>query len=499
MIRPRWQNTKPTPKQQFFDKWNKAIAFLAVANLAWAIFDISYIQLRSFWVNKKFQLFNIPSLEVSFYSLPNITARYDKIKGVGMHQKSQEYIKSYQSLDNFISKKEFKDQRLEQMLNQNKQLIMSAIDELERSRVNTNINNIEMIKKRLVTRIGERDYKDSITKFHTREYIKQNGWSNESKFLKEKIIPKLNASYILQKNQDGRILDYSWKLDLPFQLLFLINIILQAYLLKIRFRTITWKDAIIKQWGDILFFTPFLRLLRIFPTIAKLSYAKLIQIEPLRAAISQWVVAVLAIELFEVLTVKIIDSFQQNIQSNLLPNRIRGLCSYKSPGKKGSSELKEFLRLWMPLLLKKIGPNMRAQLIALLNHSLQKSIESSKLPIPLRDNQIIDRAESVISMKLASSMADVILGLSKNTGERLSAKDYQMEKIALEAIDKFWEELASSLEEEAILSESQELITSFLEGIKIFSFRQFKNNTDFSDLIIELDDLNSISKNDRSI
>ena len=106
------------------------------------------------------------------------------------------------------------------------------------------------------------------------------------------------------------------------------------------------------------------------------------------------------------------------------------------------------------------------------------------LMFTLRDNQIIDRAESVISMNLASSMADVILGLSKNTGERLSAKDYQMEKIALEAIDKFWEELASSLEEEAILSESQELITSFLEGIKIFSFRTI--NHKLSNFIIKL-------------
>ena len=58
--------------------------------------------------------------------------------------------------------------------------------------------------------------------------------------------------------------------------------------------------------------------------------------------------------------------------------------------------------------------------LALLNYSLQKSMKSSSLPIALKESPLIVKAESAISLQLASGMTDAILDLSKNTADKIS-------------------------------------------------------------------------------
>ena len=63
---PRWQQKKEESGQGFEKKWDKLIAIFAIANLGWIFFDISYIPLRSFWINKRIDLYNLPSASGSF-------------------------------------------------------------------------------------------------------------------------------------------------------------------------------------------------------------------------------------------------------------------------------------------------------------------------------------------------------------------------------------------------------------------------------------------------
>ena len=45
MIRPRWQGLSRSPRWSSWRRWDQAIALLAATNLAWVIFDASYIPL----------------------------------------------------------------------------------------------------------------------------------------------------------------------------------------------------------------------------------------------------------------------------------------------------------------------------------------------------------------------------------------------------------------------------------------------------------------------
>ena len=235
---------------------------------------------------------------------------------------------------------------------------------------------------------------------------------------------------------------------------------------------------------------PFWRLLRAIPVTERLSNAQLIQLEPLRTVVSRGVVALLALELFEVLTVRILDAMQHLIRSPELPKRIRNLRSHQSVDDSGEQELAALLRLWLPLLLTQVGPGMRPQLVALFGHALQRSVDEVMVPGPLRELAPIRKAESQFSQQLASGMVDALLGFSRTAGDRLGKRDIAMEDLTTEALDRFWDELARTLEQGPVLAHSQDLVTRFLEELKRSGLRQLRDQGGINDLITELDGLN---------
>jgi len=222
----------------------------------------------------------------------------------------------------------------------------------------------------------------------------------------------------------------------------------------------------------------------------RLCSAGLLQLEPLRAVISRGVVALLAMELFEVITIRVVDALQQLIRSPQLPQRIRGLCTYQGSNLNEERELIELLRLWLPLLLTRVGPAMRPQLLALTSHLIQQSLDKNLVPEPLRRLPGLHNAETEFSRQLAVSMLDSVLGLSRGAGDRISRKDPVMESLGTEALDRLWEELAHMLEQGPVLERSQDLLVAFLEDLKRSSFQQLRDQGDVDALISELDGLN---------
>ena len=68
-------------------------------------------------------------------------------------------------------------------------------------------------------------------------------------------------------------------------------------------------------WTDLPLLMPFWRLLRIIPVAARLRSSGLLDVEPLRAVISRGIVALLAVELIEVLALQLLDGAQNLVRS----------------------------------------------------------------------------------------------------------------------------------------------------------------------------------------
>ena len=497
MVRPRWQALQPTATGRFWLRWDRLIALVATANLAWVVFDVTYVPLRTFWQQRT--LYPLPSVNLALPLpwLPDITPAYDRVKGIEPHRDTQAFISQFRQLERVaesqgIQSAAARQLRLE-MVVRNSQLID------ENPFIGSgNAGTLEKLKNHLRARAGLDSAKQAAARLLSDSYLKQSDWEKERAFWNTRVLPLAATNYWRGIDENGQPIDHAWRIDTPFQVLFLLDILIRAVRLKRRYPAIHWRDALLRRWIDLPLLLPFWRLLRIVPVTERLSSSGLIQLEPLRTAVSRAVVAVLALELFEVLTLRILDTLQGLIRSPRLPQRIRGLCSHQSVEENGERELAELVRLWAPLMLTQVGPGMRPQLIALFGHALQRSMNDVMVPSPLRELAALQQAESGISRQLAAGMVDAFLDLSRQTGQRLGRKDAQMEELTIKALDRFWEELARTLEQGPVLERSQELVASFLEEFKRNSVVQLRDQGGVDELITELDGLSFNPETSRS-
>ena len=488
MIRPRWQGLRPQQNAVAWRRWDRMVAIIATLNLAWVLVDLSYIPLRNFWLQRN--LYPVPSLPlvVPLPWLPDITPVLDPLKGIRPHRETKAYLDGFKRLDQALQT----DSSLEStitLLKQQQQLTENLISS-QRLLSSSNASALDQLKNRLQARTGLNSAQQSADLLLSEGHINQSGWTRERQFWNQQILPLVEINYWRSIDENGRPTDLSWRVDAPFQLLFLLDIVLRCLRLKSRYPAIRWRDAVLRRWIDLPLLLPFARWMRLVPVTERLSRTGLIQLEPLRAVISRGVVALLAVELFEVITIRVVDTFQQLIRSPQLPERVRSLCSHQTSNANEDRELLELLRLWLPLLLTKVGPALRPQLVALIGHLLQQSLSRSVMPEPLRRVAALQSAEAEFSRQLATGVVDSVLDVSRGAGNRIGQRDQVLETLGTDALDRLWEELAVILEQGPVLERSQDLLTSFLEELKRSGFRQFSDQDDVDALISELDGLN---------
>ena len=476
MIRPRWQGLNRDPHQQAWQRWDRSVALIAVANLAWVVFDVTYIPLRNFWLQRN--LYPIPTLPlvVPLPWLPDITPHYDRVKGIQPHRSTRLYTEQFNDLDRLLLERDLQDPVTVAALGQQRQLTQRLID-TNPFVSSGNTGALEKIKSQLRARAGQESARTAAAELLSTAYLSQTNWDEERLFWRRQILPLVEINYWRSIDASGQPTDLSWRIDLPFQILFLIDIGIRSLRLRRRYPAISWRDAVLRRWIDLPLLLPIGRVLRIVPVTERLSGANLIQLEPLRAVISRGVVALLALELFEVITIRVVDALQQLIRSPQLPRRIRSLCSHQSTDLKGQPELIELLRLWIPLLMIQVGPSLRPQLVELLNHILRSNLAEGLAP-------------DSVSRPLATRAVDSLLSMSRRTGERLGTQDDILNSLGTETLDRFWEELARVLEDGPALERSQVLLSTLLEELKRSSFRQLRDQGGVAELISELDGLN---------
>jgi hypothetical protein len=299
----------------------------------------------------------------------------------------------------------------------------------------------------------------------------------------------VETNYWRSIDENGRPTDRFWEIDLLlFQSVFLLDILLRLIGMRRRLPGLGWGAALMRRWIDLPLLLPFWRWLRVIPTIERLQTSGVANLEPLRAVISRAVVALLAVELFEVLALQLLDGLQQLIRSRRWPNRIRSLRSHQTVNFNDERELVELVRIWGPLLLVQVAPRLEPELQAVLGRALQQSLQNVMVPPPLRHLQPLLQMEKGISQQLAGGMVESLLELTRSTGKRLGQRDDEQLALLECCIDRFWDELAEALETGDALESSQRLLCTFLEEFKATYLTQI-NRTGIKGLIEELDQL----------
>jgi hypothetical protein len=497
MARPRWHaNLPPLPTRSLVSRtWDRAVALWATLNLVLVVFDITYLPLRNFW--KLRQLTVLPPvpgltaeplvLELRFIPA-ELTEWVDPIKGIEPHRETQDWLRAFDQLDASMTagKGSPPGEAQQRLLQRQRELTDELIDTDPFAPTGAS-GTLERIKNRMRDRAGLESSKQSSALLFSPGWQENHSWEEERQFWREEVVPLMDTNYWRSIDENGRPTDHFWQVDLLFfQSVFLFDILLRTVRLRRRVPGMGWGKALLRRWIDLPLLLPFLRWLRVFPVTERLQTSGLVNLEPLRAVVSRGVVSLLAVELFEVLALQLVDGFQQLIRSRRWPTRIRALRSHQTISSTDERELVELLRLWGPLLLVEVAPRLAPELRGVLGHTLQQSLERVVAPGPLRQIQPLLRMEEGLSRQLASGMVESLLDLSRTTGQRLGRRDDQQLELMQRCIDRFWEELAAALESGTALERSQQLLCAFLEDVKRTYVSQI-NRAGIEGLMDELD------------
>jgi hypothetical protein len=490
MVRPRWQRPRPPTRSVLERSWSRFVAVWASLNLVWVAFDITYVGLRPFWLHRNLQPIPGVPLTIPLQGLPDITPWVDPIKGIEPHRETQAYLDQFQRLDRALA-------GAAAPFSPEQQLLLEQQVELTAQMIDTNpfqgsdqSGTLEKIKNRLRDRADQDSSKQAAALLLSPAWLEQRPWQQERLFWRDQVLPLVETNYWRSLDENAQATDQSWRIDLLlFQWVFLLDILVRVLRLRRRIPGLSWRDALLRRWIDLPLLLPFWRWLRIVPVVERLQTSGLVNFEPLRAVVSRGVVALLALELFEVLALQLIDGVQGLVRSPTWPQRLRALRSHQVVNRsEDERQLLELLRIWGPLLLADVAPRLAPELQGLLGYSLRQSLDRTVVPPPLRHLKPLLQLESGLSSQLAAGMVDSLLDLSRSTGNRLGRTDDAQLEMLQRCIDRFWDELALSLETGPALERSQELICALIEGLKSTYLSQI-SRARITSLIEELDQL----------
>ncbi len=476
MVRPRWLSPPRVPPGRGWRHWDRFVALWASVNLVWVGFDLTYVPLRTFWLQRTLYPFPSLPLAVPLTLLPSITPYYDPVKGIEPHRQTQAYLAAFRQLDQQLLLDPAAP-AAETLRRRQLALTDQIIDE-NPFLVSGQSGSLETVKNRLRQRAGLDSAKRSNARLLSNDWLQQHPWQQERRFWQQQVLPLIDSCYWRSIDENGHPTDHFWWYDLVlFQGLFVLDIGLRVIRLRRRLPGLGWRDALLRRWIDLPLLLPIWRWSRLLPVVERLSGAGLINIEPLRAVVSRAVVSLLALELFEVLALQLVDGTQSLIRSPQWPRWIRNLRSHQRASLGDGDNWVELLRLWGPLVLGQVAPRLSPELQAVLSHALQQSFRGGVMG-------------SQLSSQLSAAVVDSLLDLSRSTGKRLSQPDTRQVELLQRFSDRFLDELGGALEAGGTLERSQQLLCSLLQDLKLTYLAQV-NRAGIDALMEELDELTS--------
>ena len=239
------------------------MAIMATVNLCLVFFNLSYIPWRDFYLR----------------NLPQITRVYDPVKGIEDHRETTNYLNKVDALQDQVSQTGLTSPEAKIKLEELGRLSNEMVDGNPFAGVNKG-GNFEKAKNRMRDRIGQESAKQSFNTFWSREYLSRQGWNQEINFFNRQIRPLIASNYFRRIGENGELFDNFWQIDLPFILLFGIELLGRSFYLRRRHPNFTWVNAILWRWYDLLLVLPFWRWLRVIPVTVRLHQARLLNLQP---------------------------------------------------------------------------------------------------------------------------------------------------------------------------------------------------------------------------
>ncbi len=467
--------SKPTrrwrKKTSFGLLYERAIALLALLNLFLVFFDLNYLSLRDFWFLGRVQLLiKVGRLELELPQEPlkilpfRVTNWYDWVKGIEPYRDTQQYLQRVEDLENQVNQvglQNLDDTILEDLRDRSINMIETNPFIIARK-----TGTLERIKNKMRQHIfGKRDAsaKEAFSRFWSREHLSQNGFRQELNFFDREIRSLIETNYYRPVGETGEFVNNFGLLDLPFSLIFVLDFLARTWFISRRRTEVSWTDAMLWRWYDILLFIPIFRWLRVIPVTIRLDRAELISLRKIKRQVRQGFVAGIAKDITEVVIVQIINESQESIRQGELGKFLSQQSAKEYIDLNDINETAEITKLMTKLTVNQAIPKIRPDLEALLGHSIDKFMHQSPAYQAI---QGLPGAQ-ILGTNLSKQLAEQIYQTLYDTLCVLLSEDPVSEEIVEQLVANFTQVMGSEIQAQESIKEIESLLVAMLEEIKI--------------------------------
>ncbi len=362
------------PAQKSVGAWmrlwlERLMAFIALINVLLVVVDLTYIPFR----------------DVYLRAVPEVTVWYgETFKGIEPNHFTEQYLAAVDQLDAQVSQTGLSAPAVELMLEDLRQQSEAMIEE-DPFQIAGKSGTLEEIKALMRDRVDNESSQASFKVFWSLPYLNQAGYSQALQFFNQDIRPLIETNYFRHIAFDGNPVDDFSRIDIWFIGLFAIDLLIRSVNLRRRYKNVTWRDAILWRWYDLLLLIPFsairlpwLRLIRLVPVTIRLDQSRLVNLQPLQSRISRFFLSQLAIELTEVILLRALDQIQNLIRSGearswlLTPKTEREYIDLNDV-----DELDVITQRLVTVFVDHVLPQVKPEFDTAVNASIERTLELS--------------------------------------------------------------------------------------------------------------------------
>lgn len=435
---------KKRPRATWFERLMAAIALI---NLILVLFNLSYIPYRDHYL----QLF------------PETTVWYgERFKGIEPERTTTHYLSLVDELIAYRNGQQddsFNPQETLVALREQSTVIIDENPFAEAGKSGA----LEQIKNELRTYEDNDSAKEAFNQFwSSAEYSNPTDAAN-LQFFETEIRPLMETNYFRRINESGNPVDLFWQIDLGFMVLFALEFLARTFALSRRQPATSWLDAMLWRLYDIPMFIGFWRWLRVIPVTLKLHQAQWVNLEPVRNRLSRALVSQFAVELTEIVLLRVIDQAQRLIRDGDI-SRILIAATDRSQyvDINGVNEVETITKRLADVVVYQVLPKVKPELDALLQHSVVGALQQAPAYQGLKFMPGFEGLSQQIS-------AQVVTELSKTLNQTLqnAFADKQGAALTSALFTSFGEHLSQEIQRADTMAEVRSLVVDLLEEIKI--------------------------------
>lgn len=375
------------------------MAIIASIGFIVAMFDFTYIPWRDFY----------------FRNLPDVVQQYDRFKGIEPHRETERYLNAVEQLKLTVNQTGLASAQTQSWLQELDTLSVSLIQN-NPFQVAEKTGNLEKIKNQVRDRVQNQSAKGSFQTFWSQAYLTKAGWEKEIGFYEQRIKPLIVTNYYRRLDLSGNYIDLFWQIDIIFIGIFAIDLLGRIYYIRRHNRNLSWLQAIVRRWYDLILLLPFAQFLRIIPVLVRWHQSKLVNLNVIQSELNRLFVGQIVTELTDAVVIQVLSQTQGAVKQGQIAQIISSYLKQPHIDLNNTNEIEVLFELILEIIVYQVIPKIQPDLEAIFRHLFQKALLESPAYRNLKllpgigelPAQAIDRVVKEVSTSIYTALTKIL-------------------------------------------------------------------------------------------